>query len=286
MNLFKKNHPNWKKTEILEELNNFDEIYKQRPIKNNEGGMKYPTMFAIYFILKKINPEFVIESGIWWGQGTWLIEKTLPTANILSLDINLKKRKYISKKAKYSESDFKYQDFTSIPENSLAIFDDHQNALERMMQAKWFNIKHLIFDDNYPPKQGDCYSIKKAFAKSGLNHQLKIKGIIKTLFLIFLELFKKKTNKNYLISSEILSHRFFRDVKPNNVDFRFIERNIETYYEFPPIFKHSKTKWNDNWNDEEYPTENPLLDNSQKLENQTAFDPSNFYTWPTYVKLL
>ena len=26
--------------------------------------MKYPTMFAIYFILKKINPEFVIESGV------------------------------------------------------------------------------------------------------------------------------------------------------------------------------------------------------------------------------
>ena len=71
-----------------------------------------------------------------------------------------------------------------------------------------------------------------------------------------------------------------------NKDINIIERNIETYYEFPPIFKHSKTKWNDNWNDEEYPTENPLLDNSQKLENQTAFDPSNFYTWPTYVKLL
>ena len=65
-------------------------------------------MFSLYFILKKIRPNFVIESGIYRGQSTWLIEKTLPKTKILSIDPNLDNRIYISKKAKYSKLDFKY----------------------------------------------------------------------------------------------------------------------------------------------------------------------------------
>ncbi len=229
----------------------------------------------------------VFLSGIVGSQITSIKSlSTLPTANILSIDIDLKARKYISKRAIYSELDFKYQDFTSIPENSLVLFDDHQNNLERIKQAQWFGIKHLVFDDNYPAKKGDCYSIKKAFANAGFNHQLKIKGIIKTFFLIFLELFKKKINKNYFISKDVLSSRFLRDVKPNKVDFKYIERNIEIYYEFPPIFKSVKTKWKDDWDNIKYPTEEPILDESEKSENQTAYDEAKFYTWITYVKLL
>ena len=57
-------------------------------------------------MLKKKNPKNVIESGIWKGQGTWLIENTLPNATIFSIDIDLSIREYISEKVRYFEKDF------------------------------------------------------------------------------------------------------------------------------------------------------------------------------------
>ena len=107
----KKKPPKWNSNEIIEEIKNFLEIYENRPIKNNKNGMRFPHMFATYFILKKIKPSFVVESGVFKGQSTWLIENTLPNADILSIDIDLNQREYVSKKVTYSDIDFKYQNF-------------------------------------------------------------------------------------------------------------------------------------------------------------------------------
>ena len=62
--------------------------------------MHYPHMFATYYFLKKINPRFVVESGVHKGQSTWLIEKTLPNSEVLSIDIDLNQREYFSKKSR------------------------------------------------------------------------------------------------------------------------------------------------------------------------------------------
>ena len=103
---FIKNPIKFKKNELYKFLEEFDKLYKKRPIKNNIGGMQYPHMFAVYCILKKIKPSFVIESGIFKGQSTWLIEKILPKVKILSIDIDMSNLIYKSKKAKYSTVDF------------------------------------------------------------------------------------------------------------------------------------------------------------------------------------
>ena len=79
---------------IAQKTKIFDKIYENRPIKNNHGGMRFPHMFAMYYMLKKIKPDFVVESGIFKGQSTWLIEKTLPEAKILSIDIDLNQTRY------------------------------------------------------------------------------------------------------------------------------------------------------------------------------------------------
>ena len=75
----------------------------------------------VYIFLNKIKPKFVVESGIYKGQTTWLIEKTLPKAKILAIDINLESRTYISKSknVKYSNIDFSSHNFEKIPTESL-----------------------------------------------------------------------------------------------------------------------------------------------------------------------
>ena len=73
---FEKNKPNWSYEEILKEIKIFCSLYDKRPIKNNIGGMMFNHAFALYFILKKTKPDLVIESGVFKGQSTWLIEKS------------------------------------------------------------------------------------------------------------------------------------------------------------------------------------------------------------------
>jgi hypothetical protein len=119
--MYKKNPPNWSPQSMLDDLKIFDKIYENRPIKNNHEGMRFPHMFAMYYMLKKIKPDFVVESGIFKGQSTWLIEKTLPEAKILSIDIDLNQREYISKSKNviYSSADFINHDYSDLSDNSL-----------------------------------------------------------------------------------------------------------------------------------------------------------------------
>ena len=129
--------------------------------------MKSPHLFALWFMAKRLRPELVVESGVLRGQSTWLLEQACPEAKLICIDPALEKRTYISDRAVYSPKDFTEHDWADVPERSLAFFDDHQNAYLRIQQCAWFGFRHVIFEDNYPPGHGDCYSLKKAFAGAG-----------------------------------------------------------------------------------------------------------------------
>lgn len=239
-NFSTKNNFNCTTRIITNEIIKFLTLYKERPIRINVNGAGFDNMFALYFILKKIKPKFVIESGVLRGQTTWLIEKTLPKSKILSIDINLKNRKYISKKVKYSSKDFKFQDLNNIPKNTLVFFDDHQNHFERLKQCKFFGIKNIVLEDNYPVSRGDFYTIRHAIGKRGYYHPLSMLNILKTTYLFFLEILKKKLFNNYYISLDYINSRL-RDVVPNSYDSKTLCKNIEMYYEFPKLNNILKT---------------------------------------------
>ncbi|MGB7416364.1 MAG: hypothetical protein WA902_19325 [Thermosynechococcaceae cyanobacterium] len=143
----------FERSEIKKTLKEFIEVYKGRPFENS-GGMKLNSAFSYYFLLKKINPNFVVESGIWRGFSTWLIEETLENPKVLCLDpvlmmpLNLGEV-YRSKNATYSTHDFSCSEIRlGLDNEACVIFDDHQNALPRLEQAAQYGFKHIIFDDN------------------------------------------------------------------------------------------------------------------------------------------
>ena len=150
---FEKNIPIWIDN-ALDLMEDFTLLYENRPIKNNKGGMLFTQMFYFYVILKNLKPELIIESGVYKGQSTWLIEKAMPNSKIISLDINLSQREYISKKAVYSSLDFKFNKFQNLPENTLVFFDDHVNHIDRIKQSLFFGIKNIVLEDNYAPNKG------------------------------------------------------------------------------------------------------------------------------------
>lgn len=232
---------------------------------------------------KKLSPDFIVESGIWKGQGTWLLEKACPKAKLVSIDLNLRIREYISGNAIYSDRDFSEQDWSDITNRALAFFDDHQNAYKRLQQCKWFGFKHVIFEDNYPITKGDCYSLKKVFANAGfepLHSQQKsthadvifktIRGVARVI--------------GFHPISLTPQYEAVR-IQPNSIDSRMLKKHLDVYYEFPPVFKTEKTRWGDVWNETTYPTPKPLLKQPTKPSHDLFLDEAVDYTWICYAKL-
>ena len=237
----------WSREDMTGKLEEFSWLYHERPIKDNTGGMLSAHMFLIWFALQALKPRVIVESGIWLGQGTWFFERACPNAQLYCIDRNLDRIQYRSNRAKYFKRDFSTIDWSHLPKGETVLFfDDHQNALERVKTAKRFGFKHLIFEDNYPPLQGDCYSLKKAFMHSGFKH----------------------------------------GIPANEVDAKYLKQSLEVYYEFPPIFKAERTRWGDLWDDENYPTPEPLLNSVEREYQQLYVDEAVYYTWMCYVKLI
>lgn len=148
--------------ELTDSLDEFAEIYSRRPIEDNLGGMKAPQMFAAWFMVKKLQPKWIIESGVWYGQGTWFFEQASPSTSLICIEPNLQRIKYQTRNAKYTTTDFsqvKWEHYVQ-PQETLCFFDDHQNAVSRLEVAAPQGFKHLMFEDNYPVTQGDCVSLK------------------------------------------------------------------------------------------------------------------------------
>ena len=71
-------------------VSEFLDVYNSRPIKENAGGMGVNHSWALWYVLRHVNPSVVVESGVWKGHSTWLIHTALPNAKIFSSADNCK----------------------------------------------------------------------------------------------------------------------------------------------------------------------------------------------------
>ena len=67
-------------------------------------------------------------------------------------------------------------------------------------------------------------------------------------------------------------------------DLKYINKNVEEYYEFPPVFKPSKN-FIKNINHDDFEVNDSLLTDEEKNKYQIAFNEKNYYNWLTYLKL-
>ena len=209
-------------TENLKDIiDDFVKIYENRPIKNNPYGTESPHLFWLFYIIKTLKPEFIIESGVYQGLSTWFIEQAAPKAVVISIDIDWNNLKYKSDKVNYTSIDFNNINWIEmLGENNcsktLAFIDDHQDNYKRLLHAHNNKIGHMIFEDNYPTTQGDVLSLKKIL--------MNTKYIIDTN--------GKKTW--YDIPSE------YKEEVENKCN----------YFECPPVYLDTDiTRWNDKFED-------------------------------------
>lgn len=210
----------------------FLKVYNKMPKINNVYGMKSPHLFLLWNALKQLHPDFVIESGVYKGLGTWWIEQACPTAKIYCIDVDYSNIEYKSLKATYLNDDFACHRWDSIDKNNTVIFfDDHQNALTRLMQMKWMGFSKAIFDDNYASYTGDCYSCKKMLAGTG-------------------------------------NQWGWDKVPENSVDGYFLQKNVKIYQEFPAPFRCDNNRFGYPWTEEALFIE--AMDDAQRLLQKEA----------------
>ncbi len=144
-----KSNLQYNKAKLEEYVEEFDEVFIQSPVKEHESGFGYNEGVFFYSILRIINPELVIESGVMKGFTTYLIDAaTNNDCKILSYDINFDNKVFNSKKAQYINSDIT----TKIPaiknKKVVALWDDHTSQLDRLKFSQEHHIKFNFFDDD------------------------------------------------------------------------------------------------------------------------------------------
>jgi hypothetical protein len=244
---------------MLEALPEFLELHARLPIVNNHGGMRAPHLFGAWFMLRELRPTHVVESGVFKGLGTWLIEQAAPQAQLYCIDPDLSQREYTSPRAEYGTSDFSATSYDLPRETTVLFFDDHQDAVERVRLARERGFLHLIFEDNYPRGHGDCYSLKRALMGEPAPEEQSLVGRAKATL------------------SGLLGERESSEA--------FLERELETYFEFPPVVRARETRWGKPWDEESYPTPRALLDRPVTEAERPFETHAATYTWICYARV-
>lgn len=133
------------------EVESFLSLYSSRHLKDNTGGSGFHNAFWIFLFARVLKPNLIVESGVWKGHTSWLLEQACPDATVLGFDINLRNLEYKSGKVRFYEQDWSEYQFEDVnPEKSLIFFDCHVNHAKRILESRDRGFKHILFDDNPP----------------------------------------------------------------------------------------------------------------------------------------
>ncbi len=239
-------------------LGEFVEVFKNRPVRDNRGGVGFNHGFALYAVAKALLPKHVVESGVYKGQTTWLIEQACPDATITCIDPHPELREYTSERADYSEEDFSLHDWSNLDAaRTLCFFDDHQNAFARLHDMKWWGFKHALFEDNYPVGEGDCYSLRHVRAHHGhpklqMSEEVKLGPVQRIRNAVY----------EYVLTKSYPRQQILR--RANSADAAGFDRNVDVYQEIPPVLRYAANDWEGEWSGA-YQSEEPLLQWDQDL---------------------
>lgn len=259
-----------------EDLDYFIKNIYNENIYFNSGCMSSVDMFTLFIALKNIKPKFVIESGVWQGSSTYIIRKTLgPETIIICLDpLNLPENSWRDKNenTKYLIGekfiDFKNLDISMYNSKDIfAFFDDHQNAISRILQCYNKNIKNILFNDNYPSNCGSHFTIEHFLNDDFRNIENKDANDISNINNIDIKLY----DKNIEDSSIKLNYDY------NKLN---IINLFNNYYIFPNIFP-GKIKTSEGF----FSCESFFTDNNKSNKYKIYFEHQSNYRWNTLLIL-
>lgn len=156
---------------LLENLDEFVEVYKNRPDKSNLCGIRINHALMIWMVARRLQPTTIVESGINSGQSTYFFRQACPSVKIISIDPLTKpicgqKERWIDKtNNEYLVGD-SFVDFNNVdwgarikrgdlePSKTLVFVDDHIGFFTRFPTLVKYGFGHAINEDNYKAGEG------------------------------------------------------------------------------------------------------------------------------------
>jgi hypothetical protein len=132
-------------------IEDFFKIYTDRKLTDNTHGSGFHNAFWIFLFSRILDPNLIVESGVWKAHTTWLLEQACPNSIIYGFDRSLKKVEYENLNATLIEMDWSTHQFPEFnPDKAFVFFDCHVNNAQRLLEAKEKGFKHILIDDNPP----------------------------------------------------------------------------------------------------------------------------------------
>lgn len=251
----------------------FDAIYQRRPEQTtNDGGGGFFHYFALYVVIQLIQPTAIVESGAFQGIGTWFLRQMAGDSVKLVILSPEMPGKYVDTIKSIYLTESKFIDFGSttksqwhewVPDiaKTLLFLDDHQAGVRRIQEARTLGFRHVVLDDNYPPGEGDNFSLKKTCGGSTTWDHFGIPDSQR----VWLDNFGKVRNLLTKYELETLEAK--------------LHETVVRYAEVPPVwagptrFKVDATKY---WQVTE-----PALFEKHQLQNMGIFSQTNIEssTW-------
>jgi len=133
------------------EIRRFWEIFRHPLIRDNSGGSGFHNAFWIYVVSRLMNPDLIVESGVWKGQTSWLLEQACPQATIHGFDLDLGPLEFRTGKVLFHQQDWSEYEFPQVDGNkALVFFDCHVSHARRIREAGRNGFRHVLLDDNWP----------------------------------------------------------------------------------------------------------------------------------------
>ena len=231
----------WTRDELIDDaqyLKEFLRYYAEDSSRRqNDGGMRLSHQFAVWSLLRKLKPHFVIETGRFKGLGIATIRGALGAdVRIFSLDTkdhggwvdsNTNTFYWGLKNPSSRPNSFAFVDIANVnwtdpiygidPRSTLVLLDDHQSVERRVAELSKFGFRRYYVDDNPPSPAGDSLcpkalsDIRSGYAEYG--YAIPIRDSFNEV----------KSSATY---GELLhrGQKFFEQVR--------------TYIEFPPLVLH------------------------------------------------
>lgn len=190
-----KNSNNGKSIKLIDE---FLEVYKNRPDKTNLCGIRINHAMALFLSVRLLQPSLVVESGVNAGQSTYFIRAAASNnkTKIFAIDpldepICSQKTRWIddSKLTTYFTGKKDFVDLLDLDwkgmidkkevdaNNTLVFLDDHLHVYDRIKAMMKHGIRHYVCEDNYKVGEGatrfDKISTPKQLFSDGNNDDVR-----------------------------------------------------------------------------------------------------------------
>jgi hypothetical protein len=252
--------------QLQEMLRPFSAVWAmQKNILPHHCCMGINHMFALFTLVKTLEPAAIIESGVAAGHQTFMLRMAAkPYIPFFAIDpgdptVNYKFQfgpwKDNSGYTKYFTGP-KFEDFADInwgevipdPEvraKTLVILDDHQSCVERFQVMQMWGFKWAFYEDNYPryvATSDDEYTCGKMKMARNFPFKDYLYGDAYSPNAACGEKLSSDSNENFLYKDKFGGECTYIDAATQNGLATFLEKNMEKYYEFPPLYSECNLK--------------------------------------------